>query len=38
MATFCKPFTSATIRYFDVSQSAAAQAWIEEGLVPSKTI
>lgn len=36
MATFCKPFTSATIRYFDVAQAAAARAWVEEGLVPSK--
>ena len=32
MATFCKPFTSATIRYFDVAQAAAAKAWVEEGL------
>jgi hypothetical protein len=32
MATFCKPFTTAKIRYFDVSEAAAARAWIEEGL------
>ncbi|MFO1019607.1 MAG: STAS/SEC14 domain-containing protein [Planctomycetales bacterium] len=30
MATFCKPFTSAKIQYFDVSKLADAQAWIEE--------
>jgi SpoIIAA-like len=32
MATFCKPFTTAKIQYFDVSQSAAAKAWVVEGL------
>jgi len=36
MATFCKPFTSATIRYFDVAQASAARAWVEEGLAASK--
>ena len=30
MATFCKPFTSAKVRYFDTAQSAAAQAWIRD--------
>ena len=28
MATFCKPFTSATIKYFDVSEIEAARKWI----------
>jgi hypothetical protein len=28
MATFCKPFTSADIRYFDQSKSEEAHAWI----------
>lgn len=28
MATFCKPFTSAEIRYFDQSQADAARQWI----------
>jgi hypothetical protein len=28
MATFCKPFTSAKIRYFDVSQEREAEEWI----------
>lgn len=30
MATFCKPFTTATIRYFDHSATAAAQKWLGE--------
>ena len=28
MAVFCKPFTKATIRYFDRSNSDAAKTWI----------
>lgn len=28
MAIFCKPFTTAEIRYFDVSEREAAEAWI----------
>jgi hypothetical protein len=31
MATFCKPFTTATIRYFPVEQAAAAKEWIALG-------
>lgn len=30
MAWFCKPFTSATIAYFDRSQIEAARSWIRE--------
>jgi hypothetical protein len=30
MAAFCKPFTSATVRYFDESEIDAARKWIEE--------
>ena len=30
MAAFCKPFTSATVRYFDESQIDAARKWVEE--------
>lgn len=30
MAAFCKPFTSASIKYFDHSQLADAQKWIVE--------
>ena len=29
MSVFCKPFTTAKIRYFDLPQAAAARAWIE---------
>jgi cyclopropane fatty-acyl-phospholipid synthase-like methyltransferase len=31
MAAFCKPFTTAKIRYFDVSEIEQARQWIEEG-------
>jgi SpoIIAA-like len=31
-AVFCKPFTAATIRYFDIAQLAAAQDWLRAGL------
>jgi hypothetical protein len=30
MAVFCKPFTKAKIRYFDVSQSEEARQWVVE--------
>ena len=30
MAAFCKPFTGAKIRYFDVSDFVAARQWIAE--------
>ena len=30
MATFCKPFTKATIRYFDHAHIAEAQKWLNE--------
>ena len=30
MATFCKPFTTAKIKYFDESQLDAARAWVAE--------
>jgi len=30
MAAFCKPFTSASIRYFDQSKAAEAETWIRE--------
>ena len=30
MATFCKPFTKATVRYFDHVDGAAARKWLAE--------
>lgn len=30
MATFCKPFTKATIQYFDHADAAAAHKWLGE--------
>jgi len=30
MATFCKPFTKATIRYFDHAEAGAARKWLGE--------
>jgi hypothetical protein len=30
MAKVCKPFTMATLRYFDAAQLDAAKAWLEE--------
>jgi hypothetical protein len=32
MAVFCKPFTTATVRYFDEAQSQEAFTWIHEGV------
>jgi hypothetical protein len=32
MAVFCKPFTTATIRYFDESKIEEAFQWINEGI------
>lgn len=29
MATFCKPFTKATVRYFDHADAAEARAWVD---------
>jgi hypothetical protein len=29
MATFCKPFTTAKIKYFDHTKAAEAKSWIE---------
>ncbi|MDX1645162.1 MAG: STAS/SEC14 domain-containing protein [Thermoanaerobaculia bacterium] len=28
MAVFCKPFTTADVRYFDISERGAAEAWL----------
>src|ERR1700690_847042 len=35
MATFCKPFTKATIRYFDHADAVAARKWLDESGVAS---
>ncbi len=32
MAVFCKPFTTAKIRYFDASQADEALTWLREGV------
>ncbi len=32
MATFCKPFTTATVRYFDHTKAEQAEAWIHADL------
>lgn len=32
MAAFCKPFTTAKVRYFDMRDADKARQWIEEGL------
>ncbi len=37
MAIFCKPFTTAKLRYFDVSETSQAEAWIHEGLPVAQT-
>ncbi len=34
MALFCKPFTKATIRYFDHAQADEARKWLGEGNEP----
>ena len=30
MTVFCKPFTTATVRYFDVSEIEAARTWVRD--------
>ena len=32
MAEFCKPFTTATVRYFDEAKATEATDWIHEGI------
>jgi hypothetical protein len=32
MSVFCKPFTTAEVRYFDRSEATQAREWIESGL------
>ena len=33
MSVFCKPFTTATIRYFDHAETAQARKWLNEEAV-----
>ena len=37
MAAFCKPFTKASIRYFDVAQLDEAREWLSAETVPAKS-
>jgi sporulation protein YlmC with PRC-barrel domain len=39
MATFCRPFTKAEVRYFDHTQAAAAREWVAAGMhsAPGRT-
>jgi len=37
MATFCRPFTSATIRYFDHADSEAGRLWVQNGRAAEPT-
>jgi hypothetical protein len=34
MATFCRPFTKATIRYFDQGDAAKARRWLDASELP----
>jgi SpoIIAA-like len=38
MATFCKPFTTAEVRYFDASGIAAARAWVGAASEPAGAV
>jgi hypothetical protein len=38
MAVFCKPFTTATIRYFDRSEVEQAEAWIRADLMAAQRV
>jgi len=37
MASFCRPFTTAKVRYFEMSQADAAWKWLEENDESQKT-
>lgn len=38
MATFCKPFTKATIQYFDHTDIAGARKWLDESVATGNKI
>ncbi|OWK39801.1 STAS/SEC14 domain-containing protein [Fimbriiglobus ruber] len=35
MAVFCKPFTTAIVRYFDEGKADEASTWIHDGIAPA---
>ncbi len=37
MAVFCKPFTKATVRYFDETKADEATTWIHDGIAAEAT-
>jgi hypothetical protein len=38
MAAFCKPFTTAEVKYFDRAESQQAIAWASAGMAPAKPV
>jgi hypothetical protein len=36
LATICRPFTRAKVRYFDASKVDDAWAWLREGVAPMR--
>jgi hypothetical protein len=38
MASFCKPFTTATVRYFDEAAADEASIWIHEGIAAASQL
>jgi hypothetical protein len=38
MSVFCKPFTTAKVKYFDVNDADKAQDWIKEGIQSSTPV
>ncbi len=36
MATFCKPFTKAEVRFFELADVVEARTWVLEGMPPSE--
>jgi hypothetical protein len=38
MGIFCKPFTTAKVKYFDSKEADKAQVWIKEGILSSTPV
>ncbi len=38
MSIFCKPFTTAKVKYFDSKEIDKAQVWIKEGILSSTPV